>query len=204
MNENFFYSVRSSKPSYRKKNSNSKFQVSEAIRTLRVQKRPNLAKKKLWNEQLSIVQIFIFPNLIVLNLKFGRRCYIYENGHYINYCSFLTFSSHEQVWFYVNNDFQNFHQISTFETPWVRKNGLYGGICLSLSAFERIIGLNCTLAHFLMDQKERKTFFWKSKIQFSRQNVRDTEKMLRKKTFYFEEIYNFATDHFFYRSLSFV
>ena len=39
--------------------------------------------------------------------------------------------------------------------------------------------------------------FYKKKIQFSHQNIQDTEKMLRNRIVYFKEIYKFATEHFF-------
>ena len=50
----------------------------------------------------------------------------------------------------------------------------------------------------------RKNIIIKSKIQFSRQNIQDTEKMLRNNIIYLENIYNFGVDHFSIRVISFV
>ena len=42
-----------------------------------------------------------------------------------------------------------------------------------------------------------KNVFFKSKLPFSRQNIRDTAKILRKNILYFKEIYQFSGGHFF-------
>ena len=47
-------------------------------------------------------------------------------------------------------------------------------------------------------------FYKKIKIQFSRQNIRDTEKILENKTVYIKKIFNFGGDHFFLEVISFV
>ena len=46
-------------------------------------------------------------------------------------------------------------------------------------------------------------FFFKSRIQFTRQNIRDTVKMLRNKIIYFKEIEKFSNDNFFIGVISF-
>ena len=46
-----------------------------------------------------------------------------------------------------------------------------------------------------------KTFLLKSNSQFFRQNIRNTEKMLKHKIIYFKNIYNFGSFPFFHRTL---
>ena len=53
--------------------------------------------------------------------------------------------------------------------------------------------------HFLS-----KTLLWKSKVQFSRQNIRDKDKMLRNNIFNFKRIYNFDPKNFFIGAIFFV
>ena len=45
--------------------------------------------------------------------------------------------------------------------------------------------------------------FVKKKIPFSRQNIRDISKMLRKKFHYFKKNFTFSSDDFFYKSYIF-
>ena len=76
-------------------------------------------------------------------------------------------------------NFEFFIKSRRFETPWARKNV------------------------FLFFYSS-KTFLWKLKIQYSRQNIRDTIKMLGNKCVYFKKIYNFSIDHYFIGDIFFV
>ena len=49
----------------------------------------------------------------------------------------------------------------------------------------------------------QKRFYENQKIQFSRQNIRDTRKMLRNEIVHFKNIYKLALDNFFIKVISF-
>ena len=74
---------------------------------------------------------------------------------------------------------------STFQRPWRSSKGL---------------------CHFwpMTPVLSLKNIFKKSKIQFFCQNIRDTEKMLRKKIIYFKKIYKLGVNHYFIGVISFV
>ena len=121
-----------------------------------------------------------------------------------------------RCWFYVNNHFSNFYQIFTFWDPVSeKKRFLRRGlsvVCINTITFEKIIELDCVLAHFLKHNKERmssltshfwstilvlsiKNGFYKIKKSIFQSTYAIYEKMLRKKIVGLKKILQFFIEH---------
>ena len=97
----------------------------------------------------TLMSYFLFLNNLIgkFSLKIGFKAYdsvlqfeSLKTIHLIKYKFFkfmkfliFTFSSWmRRYWFYVKNDFRNFHQIFTFWDTLSQKKGFYESVCLSV------------------------------------------------------------------------